>query len=1274
MKANSAARSRRGTYIPLLAVVGTAMFGMVALAIDLGMMTIGRTECQNAADAGALTGARMLNNRSGVANNNKTQAVAVVKDVIPDNTFMNTPFDAPPDANIQVGVYDYNTTAKKFIPDFTQTTLAAGKSWTAVRATVSQTQPMFFAKIFGVTSLPNGAVATAVHRPRDVAIILDFSVSMRFGSMSGWMGGMGNSNDVVYGTLNPDPNYPQFGHYGRYASYNNNPSAGTMNDQSGNPAGAALAATPAGRPNPMQMLQKFTCDSEEVLAPNNHTVETPGGPPIAMDFRFDPSNRRSPATKVTTVNVNGSGLGLWNAFHRWFTATPSDTPDTSLALVDQTNNFKYSGMRPPVNSTVDNTGTGAAAVVRTFTWTGYNAFDLDGTSGPTPAPDGFATQSASGLVPYVGDVYPGKQGAAVDATTVNGKDPTNAAGPAVNAAEMLGWGSNNPVTTAGSGTPPDRTGFPAGVASTPAASVGLWGYEPRGANNGYAADWSNFRDATWERYGYDLNVADYAANRPKTDGGPTWDPRWDWRVRFTAGTTTPGTPSARGNAVVGWQTGGSGNGAWQHNTKTVTGSPGDSPTNLRTVPPDSTATTGTGATSAQAIGYRPILQDPNNGSNVTARISSFDGYSMGPGYYGKTFWMWPPDPRFGVQNPSTGATTIWPDVTSPDWPALTSSTYATDAPNADPAFSTKGKSGTTTTTYTKSGGANPGLIPMCDWRRRFFLPSDGSETDPTTGFDPTTDAIDQTLFSTSVTKDASNAGTGTAGVLNRGGGFRVNYRAVLKWIKTGPQVLPTNLRAGRLVYYTSIPDNCDNAGSDTDQRFWRDYIDYVLGYTGNTGGYNPEYNSAGVEYKPWPEGGSLSIGTTAGYTPGASGGWGNAKPLSSDVTPKTANAPAQTADPKPYTNYTTNPSRPRQYFWFGPVTMIDFLSCRATNGTGGTGGDRHWWSGNVHEAQCWQLKAAINSALEDIRQNHPNDYCGLTYFAGDTNYSAPRAPMGQKWTDLKNALFYNGPKTGNSSLNLLPLLNPTSGSPDTTTEIPPYDPANLGGTFMGNRLAGIVPNAFGSTDPNSGFAMGFNLLASAPSLSTTDYGTNKGRLGAAKIVIYETDGVPNGTPLWSIQGNGPNTYYSHTNGANETYPVSGLTDPVSGLDMTFSNTSPVTTALAVVQRTVAPVTTSTSAKSGFSLPNAPARVYPIGFGDLFTGYDGTNSWAGPAAATNGVRFLRRTGQVGNTLPTTGDPPLPTAFVISGSYQNRINNLRDTLQRIMQSGVQVTLIE
>ncbi|MCU0704097.1 MAG: pilus assembly protein TadG-related protein, partial [Fimbriiglobus sp.] len=58
----SAAR-RRGNILPLLALTVTLLLAFVALAIDVGVLTIARTEAQNACDAAALAGARVLNNR-----------------------------------------------------------------------------------------------------------------------------------------------------------------------------------------------------------------------------------------------------------------------------------------------------------------------------------------------------------------------------------------------------------------------------------------------------------------------------------------------------------------------------------------------------------------------------------------------------------------------------------------------------------------------------------------------------------------------------------------------------------------------------------------------------------------------------------------------------------------------------------------------------------------------------------------------------------------------------------------------------------------------------------------------------------------------------------------------------------------------------------------------------------------------------------------------------------------------------------------------------------
>ena len=126
-----------------------------------------------------------------------------------------------------------------------------------------------------------------------------------------------------------------------------------------------------------------------------------------------------------------------------------------------------------------------------------------------------------------------------------------------------------------------------------------------------------------------------------------------------------------------------------------------------------------------------------------------------PGYWGKTFYCWPPDPRF-----DTTANLTSPNATKPG-------------------FDTAGKA-------------------MCDWRRHFF-------TKGGTAFAPQgSDVINGILLNSTV------GGLTTANTTT----WSVNYPAVLKWLKTGPSVLPPNLRAGRVLFYSSIPDDVDtNTGS-----------------------------------------------------------------------------------------------------------------------------------------------------------------------------------------------------------------------------------------------------------------------------------------------------------------------------------------------------------------------------------------------------------------------------------------------------------------------------
>ena len=939
--------SRQGSIAPLLACSSVALFSFVALAIDLGMITVTRTQCQNAADAAALSGTRLLNNKPTANDNDRNLAEAEAQTRATNNNYLNTQFISADVTALQTGLYRYDSTLQRFKADFVSAK-SAQESWSTMKVTVQGNQQAYFSKLFGLSTLTTAATAIAVHRPRDIAFILDFSGSMRFGTTGNW--GSSVSNPPEGGWMNADPSYPKFGHYQRYESYSTNPNS------------SATSATPSSRPNPLYATTGYVMSSGELLAPANFTVTTQGGPPCVGDFYFDQSNLASPTTPATPVI-------------------------------------------PTLLS---------AAFIRS----------------PLPTASNYEDQSGT----YVGDYWPRKNGLNYLAST--SWDPTVATGAARNLAELLGWlGSSYPngyttATTPSVIIPPSRTGM---TPSTP------------------YPDWTVFRDATWEAYGYDMDVSDYRARRPSTH-----DPR----------TTLPAN------------------------------------------------TTG--------------------GVNGQVKVTSgkFKGFSMGPSYWGKTFFMSPPDPR-----------AAW------------------------------------------------------DWRRKFFTQSNGSaytvngDNSTATG----TQNINQALLTNGTGKTVTAAS----------GNFAINYPAILTWIKSGPQTLPPNLRAGKVVYYTSIPDDVNTATGTTDQIsdkvFWKNYINYVIAatFTGNA-------ELAGHENKGWPEGTTPTIASTSAYTY-TSG--------SSTVT-----------DPYPCMNYLDNPSRPRLHFWFGPATMMGFLADSQAN----------WWSGTIHEAQCWQLKVAINSVLSDIRNNHPNDYTGLCFFSHNSAYyKTIRSPMSQDWAAAKNVLFY-------------PFSLAATASSTSTAEMRPYDNSF---NSIGSLVNANIPNANGGTDPNSGFALAYNLLSSSPSVNTDP--NKRGRRGAAKVVIFETDGVPNAHQSWQLNTFGYESFYTNTgNGASDGNGSINAMQPA--YDIVTQICKPAST------------TNSSGVDSGFSTPNTPARVYTIGFGDLFGNPSATQQ-------ANAKAFLLNIQKLGGTSSASATA-IPSDQLIYGNYQTRIDNLRAVMERIMQSGIQVTLIE
>jgi hypothetical protein len=996
----------------MLAVCLVSLFAFTALAVDLGMLAVSRTECQNAADAAALAGCRTLNNNSAQANSNLNAAVAAAKTVGMANTDMGVNYTSTQITEIDVGQYLYNGTTQSFqiyngsgtANAWTNVTAAqsaspATGSWTAMQVTVSYTQPMYFLTVLGVNSMPTGAVAAAVHRPRDTAFILDMTGSMAYASQF-------NFNNK---SNNPDTLVPRFGHY-----FNT-------------------------RTNCIQSTNQ-TLWTGEAISQNNYCIYTPDGPPIIRDFVYDPSNVSNPATPAYPITSNTSSL--LNAFHRW---SPPESGANTLA---------YLG---PV-----------------YDFTGYNP-----NTAATPAPDSFIDQFDAQGIPYVGDRYPRLDGKIWKTPTSTPANSTGYPYPLTNPTPAWNDPTSGAATNALSYLGVMSNAFPAA---------------PSNSNPPYyKSDWSNFRDPAWEMYGYDLRM------------GPN--------VNSNGSTNT-------------------------NSYRSLTLPAGGTPQNPAAVTSDMTYATLSGSTWSGTKSDR------------------FKGYSMGPGYWGKTFFIWPPDPRF---NPSAS-------VTSPD------PTY--------PAFD-------------KYGNA------MCDWRQHFFLNGSGQ------AFNPQTTNINSVLFSR-YTGQTLNSNTAN---------YQINYTAILKWIKSGPQVLPPNLRAGRILYYSSIPDDVNAATASGqaqyDKIFWKNYINFVLGYGYPSGSYLyglADNASSGFTYTTAP----------IAYP------WDN------------NNAVA------PYMNYSDSPLRPRLHFWFGPLSMIDFISGVATGA--------NWNPGTCHEAQCWQLKVAMNSVIADVQNNHPNDTVGLVMFAS-TAYNGPRVAQGQNYTGLQNALFY--------PFSLLAQIQ----QGDTTTEECPYT------TTFGNSLAGNeIPNAIGNTDPNTGLAYAFNLLCGSNQLPTNPYGGyGSARRGAGKLIILETDGVPN-----SYRGTNSSTGMIPTQLGYDTYY-----QPSTWSSAIMNNADPTVeqNAINVVQQIVTPMATTgqaqgSSANSGLSYSNAPALVYPIAFGDLFD--SNLSPGAGPTRS-QALQFLANVAATGNTGPANATT-LPSGQIITGDYNTRITLLQNCFQQIFQSGVTVSLIE
>jgi Flp pilus assembly protein TadG len=159
-------RGRRGAAMLLLLLFLIPVLGMVAFAIDAGMMALLRAEVQNAVDSGALAAALTLQADPEAL----VEAEDAARDFIQENragVLAMIPEDA---IDVERGRFDTTTSV------FTATSVSPN----AVRVFARQdNEPFLFAKVFGHTVF--GAPASAIAsggKPIDIMMVLDLSGSM----------------------------------------------------------------------------------------------------------------------------------------------------------------------------------------------------------------------------------------------------------------------------------------------------------------------------------------------------------------------------------------------------------------------------------------------------------------------------------------------------------------------------------------------------------------------------------------------------------------------------------------------------------------------------------------------------------------------------------------------------------------------------------------------------------------------------------------------------------------------------------------------------------------------------------------------------------------------------------------------------------------------------------------------------------------------------------------------------------------------------------------
>lgn len=1193
---------RRGAVLVLVTICLVALVGMVALAIDIGMIAVARGQCQNAADTSAMAGARTVSgnkdtnynfaavpgNAITAASQNKILNAWVKTD--PSNVKTVNPYTyTSENVKVEAGAYTYlyddaNPAKEGFKiqiprPDNTE-------PYSAVRVTVTNNNNYSFGQIFGMATFNTSATAVAVHRPRDVIIIMDLSGSMRFQSLPG-IPYSGNRTT----SMNPDPAYPQFGHYA-------------------DTAGAALfgnSSLPAG--------------TGEYYDPANIAVKTNSGPPILEDFYANPvgvspgpGNRaftRSSDSFATTpggdnflkitLNTGGTFARTVKQFNNDSTTTNPYFESIGYAHYNSTFNGYTEGpgywgktffVWPPNPCGPNVLEAPSSLTNTTFNWHDNGSRDWRQrffvavkTSNSSPA---WITHNtilfdSSGFLKTPGTVT---------AVTENGSSVNYTY--RINYAAILHWLNQSPKhfpSTLQAGRIRYYTAIPDGTDKT--LNNRWWTNNLSGLNN---------NERFWKEYidfvlGFNqTGINTYNANPRKYIGNGDYY-QWSGSTIQVSARPQPQPPST--NPSLPYMTGQTG------------------PYQLSTTNPYQQVTTG------------QYQNGSINGSvSKGATTVKVNTLSLAP--------------TANVNYVTFGSDTTVYKITNSSTTSLSIS----------PSLAANMSSGTSLKIYSTNNAAGVNKVSVTNPPNTLTVNSDyigfNNNSSPlykVTGSTARSAGFELTLGSN--LSSAINLNSATVQIYSSNGGTGANKMSV-STLPTSPTVnldfIGFNNTTTNVYKITAVSNK--NAGQELTLGAGlaaavgvRNTSAQVYASDGSLG--STRISVTGLSQAPVVNRDYMIIGgdTANPYLITSAVSRSNGYILT--VSPALAAAvdikDATVAIHSPYMDYADDVRRPRHQLWFGPQTWVDWL--------GNYNNDKWGWPGNVHEAQAWACKVGIQTAIDDIKNNHPSDFIGLAFFSspqytssGTGQHNKAIVPLGRNYQKLKDSLWF----------------------PPTTIikgikEITPYsaDFAN-------------VPRAKGGTAPGMGFMIAYNLLSSSVDLRLhaqpqPDYRGSAGglgRKGANRLIIFETDGVPNTRAHAAFVSSGKDSYYPIRVKNPEDLSDSGNEYPNSG-------TYNVNDIYSVVEQICK---METNASPGYSTTRKPVLIYPIGYGSLF---DPNNK---STNQDNALNFMQNVAYRGNTAKTTTGTDFPNWQRIYGTNEERILRMQAAFTNIMQSGIQVSLIE